>query len=75
MQTYSLASFHHPSGSNNQDYLCTYPTRIEHAGIIEKGRDRDRERERERDQGQPKARVSSKKVEKEVKNTRGTGQV
>ena len=38
-----------PSGSSNQDYLCTYPLRIECAGMVEKGRDRDRDRER--DQG------------------------
>ena len=43
-----------PSESNNQDYSCTYPPRIEHAGTVKKGRDRDRER----DQGQPKARAS-----------------
>ena len=53
-----------PSGCNNQDYLCTYPLGIEHASTVEKGRDRDRER----DQGKS----LTKKVEKEVKKTRGT---
>ena len=24
-----------PNGSNNQDYSCTYPLRIEHAGTVE----------------------------------------
>ena len=33
------------NGSNNQDYSCTCPPGIEHAGTIEKGRDRDRERD------------------------------
>ena len=56
-----------PNGSNNQDYSCTYPLRIEHAGKVEKCRDGDGER----DQGQLKARASPKKVEKEVKKTRG----
>ena len=56
-----------PSGSNNQDYSCTYPTGTEHSSTVEKGRDRDRER----DQGQPEARASPEKVEKEVKKTRG----
>jgi len=56
-----------PSGSNNQDYSCTYPPGIQHAGTVEKGRDRDKER----DQGQLEARASSEKVEKEVKKTRG----
>jgi len=46
-----------PSGSNNQDYSCTYPLGIEHVGMVEKGRDNDRER----DQGQPKARASLEK--------------
>ena len=55
------------SGSNNQDYSCTYPSRIEHAGTVEKCSDKDRER----DQGQPEARALPKKVEKEVKKTRG----
>ena len=54
------------SGSNNQDYSCTYPTGIEHSGMVEKGRDRDRER----DQGQLEARASLEKVKKEVKKTR-----
>ena len=54
------------SGSNNQDYSCTYPLGIDHASTIEKGKDRDREK----DQGQPEARASPKKVEKEVKKTR-----
>ena len=44
IHTYSLASFHHRSGSNNQDYSCTYPLGIEHAGMVEEGRDKDRER-------------------------------
>ena len=56
-----------PNGSNNQDYSCTYPLRIEHAGKVEKCRDGDGER----DQGQLEARASPKKVEKEVKKTRG----
>ena len=56
-----------PSGSNNQDYLSTYPPEIEHAGTIEKCRDNDRER----DQGQSKARASPEKVEKEAKKERG----
>ena len=56
-----------PSGSNNQDYSCTYPLGVEHAGMVEKGRDRDRER----DQSQLEARASLEKVEKEVKKTRG----
>ena len=34
--------------------------------------DKDRDRDRERDQGQPKAKASPEKVEKEVKETRGT---
>ena len=55
------------SGSNNQDYLCTYPLGVEHASMVEKGRDRDRER----DQSQLEARASLEKVEKEVKKTRG----
>ena len=55
------------SGSNNQDYSCTYPSRIEHASTVEKCSDKDRER----DQGQPEARALPKKVEKEVKKTRG----
>ena len=58
------------SGSNNQDYSCTYPLGIEHADMVEKGRDRDRDRER--DQGQPEAKASREKVEKEVKKIRGT---
>ena len=33
------------SGSNNQDYLCIYPQRIEHAHTVEKGKDRDKERD------------------------------
>ena len=33
------------NGSNNQDYSCICTPGIEHAGIIEKGRDRDRERD------------------------------
>jgi len=63
--TYLLLSefFTIPSGS----YSCTYPSEIEHAGRIEKGRDSDRER----GQGQSEARASPKKVEKEVKKTRG----
>ena len=56
------------SGSNNQDYLCTYPLGVEHAGMVEKGRDRDRER----DQSQLEARASLEKVEKEVKKIRRT---
>ena len=52
------------SGSNS----CTYPPRIEHAGMVEKGRYSDRERGK----GQPEARASPIKVEKEVKKTRGT---
>ena len=48
--------------------MCTYPSGIEHAGTVEKGRDSDRER----GQGQPGARASPEKVEKEVKKTRGT---
>ena len=40
-----------PSGSSNQDYLCTYRLRIEHAGMVERGRDTDIDRDRERDQG------------------------
>ena len=55
------------NGSSNQDYSCTYPLRIEHVGMVEKGKDRDRER----DQGQPKTRASPKKIEKEAKKTRG----
>ena len=47
--------------------MCTYPSGIEHAGTVEKGRGSDRER----GQGQPKARASPKKVEKKVKMTRG----
>ena len=27
------------SGPNNQDYSCTYPLGIEHAGMVEKGRE------------------------------------
>ena len=57
-----------PSGSNNQDYSCTYPSEVKHANTVEKGRDSNRER----DQGQLRARASPKKVEKEVKKTRGT---
>ena len=34
-----------PSGSNSQDYLRTYPPRIEHASTVENYRDRDRERD------------------------------
>ena len=68
MHTYSSVSFHHPSGSSNQDYSCTYPLGIEHASTVEKGRDGDRER----GQGQPKARALLGKVEKEVKKTKGT---
>ena len=68
MHTYSLLSFSTiPSGFNNQIYSCTYPPRIEQAGMVEKGRDSDRER----DQGQPEARASPEKVEKEVKKARG----
>ena len=67
IHTYSSASFHHPCGSNNQDYSCTYPQRIEHAGTVEKGKDNDKER----NQGQPEAIASPEKVEKEVKKTRG----
>ena len=48
-------------------YLCTYPPGIENLGTVEKDRDSDRER----GQGQPEARASPKKVEKEVKKTRG----
>ena len=40
-----------PSGSNNRDYSCIYPSRIEHAGMVERGRDTDIDRDRERDQG------------------------
>ena len=69
MHTYSSASFSTIlSGSNNQDYSCTYPPGIEHASMTEKCRDSDRER----DQGQPKAKASFEKVEKEVRKTRGT---
>ena len=69
MHTYSLLSFSTiPSGFNNQIYSCTYPPRIEQAGMVEKGRDSDRER----DQGQPEARASPENVDKEVKETRGT---
>ena len=65
----SSASFHHPpSGTNNQDYSCTYPLGIEHAGMVEKGRDKDRER----DQGQLEARASPEKIEKEAKKAKGT---
>ena len=56
------------SGSNNQDYSCTYSLGIEHVSTVEKGRDRNRER----DQGQPETRASPEKVEKEVKKTRET---
>ena len=56
------------SGPNNQDYSCTYPLGIEHAGKVEKGRDSDRERH----EGQLEAKASLEKVEKEVKKTRGT---
>ena len=56
------------SGSNNQDYSCTYPLGVEHASTVEKGRDNDREK----DQGQPEARTLTKRVEKEVKKARGT---
>ena len=56
-----------PSGSNNQDYSSTYPSEIEHASMVEKGKDRDRER----DQSQPEAKASLEKVEKEMKKTRG----
>ena len=56
------------SRSNCQDYSCTYPCRIEHAGTVEKCRDKDSER----DQGQPEAIASPEKVEREVKKTRGT---
>ena len=69
IHTYSLLGFSTiPSGFNNQDYSCTYPLRIEHAGMVEKGRDNDKER----DQGQPTTRVSPEKVDKEVKKIRGT---
>ena len=47
--------------------MCTYPLGIEHASMIEKGRDRDRER----GQGQPEASASLEKVEKEAKKTKG----
>ena len=67
IHTYSSASVYHSSGSNNQDYLCTYHPGIEHAGMVEKGRDSDRER----DQGPLDARAPPKKVEKEVKKTSG----
>jgi len=46
--------------------LPIYPSRIEHVGTVEKGRDGDRER----DQGKLEARASPKKVEKEAKKTR-----
>ena len=49
-----------PSGSNNQDYSCTYPPGVEHAGMIENGRDSDRER----DQGQLEEKASLENVEK-----------
>ena len=49
-----LRVFTSPSGPNNQNYSCIYPLGIEHAGMVEKGRDRDRER----DQGQLEARAS-----------------
>ena len=67
--TYLLLSEFSPfSGSNNQDYSCTYSLGIEHVSTVEKGRDRNRER----DQGQPETRASPEKVEKEVKKTRET---
>jgi len=31
-----LRVFTVPSGSNNQDYSCTYPLGIEHASMVEK---------------------------------------
>jgi len=43
-----------PSGSNNQDYSCTYPPGVEHASTVENGGDSDRKR----NQGQPEARAS-----------------
>ena len=56
-----------PSGSNNRDYSGIYPLGIEHAGLVEKGRDSDRER----DQGQLEARALPEKIEKEAKKARG----
>ena len=67
IHTYFSMSFHHPWWVQQSRLLCTYPLGIEHTGTIEKGRDRDKER----DQGQPEVRASPKKVEKEVKKTKG----
>ena len=44
--------------------LCTYPTRIEHVGMIE-----EVERERERDQGHPKEKASLEQVEIKMEDT------
>ena len=57
-----------PSGSNNQDYLCTYPPGVEHLGMIQNGRNNDRER----DQGQLEVGASPEKIEKEAKKAKGT---
>ena len=57
-----------PSGSNNQDYLCTYPPGVEHLGMIKNGRNNDKER----DQGQLKVGASPEKIEKEAKKATGT---
>ena len=56
------------SGSNNQDYLCTYPPGVEHSSTIKNGRDSDREK----DQGQLEARASPEKIEKEAKKAKRT---
>ena len=34
-----LRVFTSPSGPNNQNYSCIYPLGIEHAGMVEKGRE------------------------------------
>ena len=47
-------------------FNLTYPTGVEHAGMIKKGRDRDR-----RDQGQPELRASPEKVKNEVMKIKG----
>ena len=54
----------------SRSYSCTYTSRIEHASIVEKGRDSDREKGE--GQGQPKVRASPEKVEKEAKKAKGT---
>ena len=70
MHTYSLLSFSTiPSGFNNQIYSCTYPPRIEQAGMVEKVRDSDRESE----QGQPEASASLALCMCNVCRVRGLG--